>query len=42
MEQTEIKLAIDESKVDKEALYFIDWLWRLSKFGNIPKLIIKK
>jgi hypothetical protein len=25
MEETTIKLAIDESKVDKDALYFIDW-----------------
>jgi hypothetical protein len=25
MEKTTISLAIDESKVDKDALYFIDW-----------------
>ena len=36
MEQTEIKLAIDESKVDKEALYFIDW----QKVKNVNDLLL--
>lgn len=35
-EQTTIKLAIDESKVDKEALYLIDW----QKVSNVNDLLL--
>ena len=36
MKETEIRLAIDESKVDKEALYFIDW----EKVKNVNDLLL--
>jgi hypothetical protein len=34
--ETTISLAIDESKVDKEALYFIDW----QKVKNVNDLLL--
>lgn len=36
MEQTRMRLAIDESKVDKEALYFIDW----QKVSSVNDLVL--
>jgi hypothetical protein len=36
MEETTIKLAIDESKVDKDAVYMVDW----SKMTSVNDMIL--